>query len=104
MGAHLSTGQLVPMGAHLSTAQAVPTRGDWTNSSHGVTPFECAGSFAGPHLTTEQLVPMGAHLSIGQVVPSDGHVSTEFSCNHIFTEHARFELEKFCKTTELGHA
>jgi len=116
------------MGAQLLTAQAVSTRGDWTSSSHGATPYECAGSFVGPHLTTEQLVPMGAHLSIGQVVPmgphltteqlvpmgahlsigqvvpSDGHVSTEFSCNHIFTEHARFELEKFCKTTELGHA
>ena len=52
-------GQVVPMGPHLSTGQTVPTGGDWTSSSHGATPFECASSFVGPHLSTEQLVPMG---------------------------------------------
>jgi len=89
---------------HLSTAQAVPMGGEWTSSSYRATPLECASIFVGPYFATEHLVPMGAHLSTRQVVPTDGHVSAKFSCNHIFTEHARFELEKFCKTTELGHA
>ena len=96
MGPHLSTGELDPMEAHLSTAQAVPTRGDWTSRCHGATPFECANSFVGA-------IPFDWATSSHGGTPfnwtsssSDGHVSTKFSCNHIFTEHARFELEKLC--------